>query len=214
LYQPCEALRLGGEVMLQADARTQLCASTATRAAAEEALLHWKPQVLLAALEVPPGPSVAWMHQLGRVYPAVGVVAWGELTDVVVARLLEAGVRAVLPREVEAAELHRAIHTVAVGGAHANGWLRRQWGAVRGRKVVVLDAAGPDLTQRERQVLRLLCHPHGYTLAEVAARMGIALSTVQYHRNRIYAKLQVRNRAALVHAARAHGLPEPDRTDG
>ena len=49
-----------------------------------------------------------------------------------------------------------------------------------------------ELTKRESEVIALVAK--GLTDAEIAGRLGIALSTVSMHTRTAYAKLQARNR--------------------
>jgi DNA-binding CsgD family transcriptional regulator len=63
----------------------------------------------------------------------------------------------------------------------------------------------PDkLSRREREVLALLAL--GHTNREIAEQVHLSIRTVEWHRARIQAKLQVTGRAALAQVARAHGL--------
>jgi LuxR family maltose regulon positive regulatory protein len=64
------------------------------------------------------------------------------------------------------------------------------------------DAQRPidDLTDREREVLRLL--PSRLTLSEVASELYISQNTVKFHVRSIYRKLGVMSRAEAVNAAR------------
>ncbi len=56
--------------------------------------------------------------------------------------------------------------------------------------------AVPDLTTRQRQLLRLVAE--GYTNGQIARRLGLADSTVRTHLENIFERLQVRSRAAAV----------------
>jgi DNA-binding CsgD family transcriptional regulator len=56
-----------------------------------------------------------------------------------------------------------------------------------------------ELTQREREVLELLCS--GASYREVAAALGVAEGTVQTHVKRIYDKLGASNKAEAVRIA-------------
>jgi len=53
-----------------------------------------------------------------------------------------------------------------------------------------------SLTRREQEVLELLVL--GYTNAEVAAALGVALRTVEAHRMHVMQRLGLRSRADLV----------------
>jgi len=56
--------------------------------------------------------------------------------------------------------------------------------------------AGLALTDRELDIVRLVCH--GSTNAQIAQRLRIAVSTVKTHLMHVFEKLGVRTRAALV----------------
>lgn len=62
----------------------------------------------------------------------------------------------------------------------------------------------PELTPRERDVLELIAG--GMSNAAIAARFGLAISTVSNHISSIFAKLQVATRAEAIVRARDAGL--------
>jgi NarL family two-component system response regulator LiaR len=61
-----------------------------------------------------------------------------------------------------------------------------------------------DLSSREREVLQLLAE--GSTSKDVAARLGVAVSTVETHRRQISVKLGIHSIAGLTKYAIRHGL--------
>ncbi len=67
------------------------------------------------------------------------------------------------------------------------------------------EAAPPvELSSREREVLQLLAE--GQTSKDVAARLGVAVSTVETHRRQISTKLGIHSIAGLTKYAIRHGL--------
>ena len=56
----------------------------------------------------------------------------------------------------------------------------------------------PRPPDRTLEFLRLLCRPEGYTLKEVAQRMGCSVSTLREYQKRIAKRYGVRGKAALV----------------
>jgi len=62
-------------------------------------------------------------------------------------------------------------------------------------------AALPDpLSRSEREILRLL--NRGMTNQEIADQLAITVGTTKWHLNRIFAKLQVRNRTEAISKGR------------
>ncbi len=63
---------------------------------------------------------------------------------------------------------------------------------------------GIDLTNREYQVLKLICLQ--YTTKEIAQKLFISPRTVEGHRNRLFDKIDCRNIAGLVSYAIQHSI--------
>jgi two-component system response regulator NreC len=115
---------------------------------------------------------------------------------------MQRGARGYLLKEAEEAELIHAVRTVADGGTY----LQAELGAR-----LLTDAAAPvpasPLTQREREVLRLLAL--GHTNAQVAERLHLSVRTVETHRANLQGKLGASGRAELVRHALERGLVAP-----
>ncbi|RSM87571.1 DNA-binding response regulator [Kibdelosporangium aridum] len=125
-----------------------------------------------------------------------------------VVRALRAGASGFLGKNVEPAELLRAIRVVAAGEALLSP------AATRGLVSQFLSHVQPDplpapegldrLTEREREVLVLVAH--GLTNDEIGERLFLSPLTVKTHANRAMAKLGARDRAQLVVIAYQSGL--------
>jgi two-component system response regulator NreC len=68
------------------------------------------------------------------------------------------------------------------------------------------DAHKDDLTEREREVLKLIAL--GHTNGEVASQLYLSVRTVESHRAHIQQKLRLQTRAELVRYAIDNGLLE------
>lgn len=69
----------------------------------------------------------------------------------------------------------------------------------RSRRIVDIG-----LSQREIQIIRL--SSEGLTAAEIAGRIHLSVHTVNTHRQRIYAKMDVRNVSEMLHKAAGLGI--------
>ncbi|WP_067472336.1 response regulator transcription factor [Actinomadura hibisca] len=125
----------------------------------------------------------------------------------VVAAALGAGAAGFVLKDAPGEEIIQAARSVAAG----NGWLDpsvapQVFAAYRSgpRPGGNASALAGGLSAREREVLALIgC---GATNAEIAARLNIAEGTVKTHVGNIFAKLELRDRAAAVIFALRHGL--------
>ena len=77
-------------------------------------------------------------------------------------------------------------------------------GYLDGRKTLKSKSALDTVTEREKQVLKLL--GEGYQNKEIAGLVNISVKTVEKHRANIMAKLDLHNAAALTAFAFEHGL--------
>lgn len=118
-------------------------------------------------------------------------------------RLLQAGACGYLPKRAAAADLVRAIRTVAAGGTYvdpvlAGGALRKVAGATTPTREVMDPLSG-----REEEVLRRIAW--GETNREIAAALGISTKTVETYKARISEKLGLRSRTEMVRYAVQRG---------
>ena len=117
--------------------------------------------------------------------------------------LLNAGARGYITKAEAGDELLRAIHTVREGRTYlCPDVAATVTSALLDRSG--LYAAKPRLTERERQVLRLIAE--GLTSAQIGERLHIAASTVDVHRRNLMRKLDLHNVAELTRYAITQGI--------
>ncbi|RKS09526.1 LuxR family two component transcriptional regulator [Nocardiopsis sp. Huas11] len=125
--------------------------------------------------------------------------------------VLRAGATGFLLKDAPPTELIAAVETVADGAAViAPGVLRR----LLDRYAPLLPAQAPaapappdPLTDREREVLRLVAH--GWSNSEIADHLVLGETTVKSHLGRVLAKLGLRDRVQAVVYAYETGLVRP-----
>jgi len=123
--------------------------------------------------------------------------------DELVYRALEAGATGYLTKDATQDQIARAIHAVA--GGHTQ--LAPELAAGLANQIRVRSHGDtPLLTERERQVLELLCD--GLSAPQIAQKLFLGTTTVKSHLGRLYEKLGVSDRAAAVAEAMRRGLVE------
>jgi len=159
--------------------------------AAAEALA---PDVVLLDLVMPGGDGLEALGALAAAAPGARVLvltSFGD--DERVFAALRAGAAGFLLKDVEPAELVRAIRTAAAGEAALS--------PAVATRVVAAVAHGDELTPREREVLRLIAR--GLSNKRIALELGMAEKTVKTHVSHVLAKLGVADRTqAALYAVR------------
>ncbi|MGI5458678.1 response regulator [Streptomyces sp. CA-249302] len=129
--------------------------------------------------------------------PVVMLTSYSGRADVV--RALEAGARGYVLKAGPPEDLFRAVRGAAAGGMGlAPG--------IVGDLVGQVAAPIPELTEREREVVRLMAD--GNSSRAIAGSLYLSEATIKTHLVRIYRKLGVDNRAAAVSEAVRRGLLE------
>jgi NarL family two-component system response regulator LiaR len=160
-----------------------------------------RPDVVLMDLVMPVLDGVGAMRELRERLPGVRVIVLTSFTDE--AQLLpaiQAGAAGYLLKNVQPAELHRAIRA-----AHAGEALLDPSVAARLVQAISQPARAPAperLTPREREVLVLI--GRGLSNKRIARELGVAEKTVKTHVGHVLAKLEVTDRTqAALYAARS-----------
>lgn len=108
-----------------------------------------------------------------------------------------------LLKRTSPARLIEAIHEVQQGGAPMTSTVARQVLRLVSTPPARKAVDPPALTEREREILRLLVSGNSYKM--IAAACGISLDTVRSHIKRVYEKLHVHSQAEAVAKALQQG---------
>ncbi|HEX2498693.1 MAG TPA: response regulator transcription factor [Actinomycetes bacterium] len=188
-----DAVEIVGEA---ADVESAVAIITATR-----------PDVVLLDVHLPGGGGRAVLDLLATRMPEVKFLALS-VSDAAedVIGVIRAGARGYVTKTITGPELIGALTRVADGDAVFS---PRLAGFVLDAFANSPDTPSVDedldrLTQREREVLRLIAR--GYTYREVAAELFISVKTVETHVSAVLRKLQLSNRHELSRWAAARRL--------
>jgi DNA-binding NarL/FixJ family response regulator len=127
---------------------------------------------------------------------------------------LRAGASGFLLKDVDPAELRRAVRVVADGDALLTPSITRRLitrYAQQPADLSLVPATVAGLTDRETEVLALVAR--GLSNDEVAAHLHLSPATVKTHVSRAMTKLGAHDRAQLVIAAYEYGVAQPRRRD-
>jgi DNA-binding NarL/FixJ family response regulator len=177
-------------------------------ASGEEAIQlaeHVQPDVILMDLQMPGGGGLAAIRQIVRTSPHIRilVVTMFQDDDSVFAAM-RAGARGYVLKDMSDEEISRAI--VAVGNGEAifsPAIAERMMTFFAARPAVPLEVF-PDLTESERNVLRLMAR--GVSNEAIAQQLSFSTKTVRNYASNIFSKLQVADRAQAIVRARDAGL--------
>ena len=168
-----------------------------------------RPDVLLLDMRMPGGDGLWVVRELRRreLLPSTLILSTFD-DDAAALDVVRAGARGFLLKDVTLDQLVAAVRTLAAGGtmirplmtARAEGEL-----ATRGVQIPAApDGELADLTEREREVLRLLAS--GFSNREIAGALFVAEGTVKNHVSNILTKMGVRDRTRAGLKAADRGL--------
>jgi two-component system response regulator NreC len=186
-------------MLLEAEPDFEVVAEAGDADAAVRYVLGHKPTVLILDLNMPGRASLEAIPDIRNASPATEIVVLTMQNESAFARrALQAGVRGYVLKEAADAELVQAVHSAAAGETYLQPALGARMAAEPD-----LERAD-DLTEREREVLRLIAL--GHTNAEIATQLFLSIRTVESHRAHIQQKLGLAGRAELVRYALDHDL--------
>ncbi len=169
-----------------------------TVADAVAAITAMQPDVVLLDVHMPDGGGRAVLEALRRAQPEVKFLALS-VSDAAedVIGLIRAGARGYVTKTISPEQLAEAVRRVADGDAvfspRLAGFVLDAFAARP--DVPVADPELDQLTNREREVLRLLAR--GYAYKEIAKELYISIKTVETHVSNVLRKLQMSNRYEL-----------------
>jgi DNA-binding NarL/FixJ family response regulator len=168
------------------------------------------PDVVLLDVHLPLGGGVEVLRQVAVPEVRYLALSVSDAAEDVIA-VVRGGARGYVTKAVSGPELTSAIIRVAAGDAvfspRLAGFVLDAFAAGAGPgdgAVPAADAELDSLTQREREVLRLIAR--GYAYKEIASELVISVRTVESHVSSVLRKLQLSNRRELSRWATARRL--------
>jgi two-component system response regulator NreC len=171
-----------------------------------EAMEH-KPDVVLMDVVMPGKSGIEIIPTLQQNAPDVRVLVLSMQDDPRYLReAFDAGASGYVLKEAADTEVVDAVRAVAAGERYVHPALGAR--LVQAEAEERRRAAEDPLSEREREVLRLLAL--GHTNQEIAQMLYISVRTAETHRAHIMQKLRLSSRAELVRHALEQGLLEQD----
>lgn len=176
-----------------------------------------KPDIAILDVGMPELDGLEATRQLNKIAPKTNVIILTMHDSMLmVKRALESGARAYVLKSDLTKYLTEAVQRVSEGKT----FLTPQVSEIVFREFTKTEIAtmhtcksGAQPTPREVEIIRLLAR--GEANKEIAARLGITVSTVETHRSKIFFKLGVHSVAQLIHYAIGQGLiPVPINSAG
>jgi DNA-binding NarL/FixJ family response regulator len=185
-------------VRAELGAHVNVVGEAATVAQAIALIGATEPDVVLLDVHMPDGGGRAVLDGIRRAHPQVKFLALS-VSDAAedVIGLIRAGARGYVTKTISPEDLVDAIRRVADGDAvfspRLAGFVLDAFAARPESSLA--DPELDQLTNREREVLRLLAR--GYAYKEIAKELFISIKTVETHVSNVLRKLQMSNRYEL-----------------
>jgi two-component system capsular synthesis response regulator RcsB len=147
----------------------------------------------------------AMLSMIRRRYPALPIALFTMFNNIPSLRMaMQIGVRAIIDKAAPMERIPEALREVSAGTTYISQTLRRSMH----EEVPGLPTAGAALSPKEMEVIRL--YISGYSVTQIAAKLGRTISTISRQRTMGMEKLGLRTDAELFAYAYEHGLaPAP-----
>lgn len=190
-------VRAGVRTLLEAEPGLRLVAEYGDLPTLLRALAVDRPDLLLLDLTMGASSTLPAIPDLLAARPGLKVIVLTMHDDPALAReALRQGAVGYVLKEAVGEELVLAVRSAVRGTTYLHPSL--------GARIATVDEQPGGLTDREVEILRLITA--GHTNTEISRRLYLSLRTVESHRGRLRAKLNLESRAELTRWAQEHGL--------
>src|SRR5512143_2427103 len=157
-----------------------------------EALVHHPIDLLIVDVAMPDFEPIGAVKQIKTQYPALKVlVVSAHADEAYLVGLLDVGVDGYHLKDQPLADLHLAVQRVIAGERWISSPLVER--LLHHRSAPPPTAQLPQLTRRQRELLRLLAQ--GHDNRKIAQATGLSVKTVENHLTRLYRSLGVYSRS-------------------
>ena len=167
-----------------------------------------KPDVVLMDLDMPVMDGMLATEKIKKAHPQIKVIILSMHTEEkLILKMLDLGASSYLFKETEPKELALAVETVMLKDYYFNAQVSKLLlkNLHERKNYTKVSLQNHDtITPRELQILTMICE--GYSSAEIGERICINKRTVEFHRQNLLEKCNVKNTARLIVYAIQHDL--------
>ncbi len=200
-------LREGLKSLLRADPDFDIVGEAEDGRDAIRCVQTLSPDLVLMDLSMPRMNGLDALKEIKKQNPEAKIIILTvHKTEEYVLTALQAGADGYVLKDATHSELVMAIKNVLMGKRYLSPGISEKVieGYLEGRKTIKTRSAWDTLTQREREILKLIAE--GYRNKEIADYLFISIKTVEKHRANLMRKLDLHNAAALTAYAMEKGL--------
>lgn len=202
--------RIGIAQIASADPDLAVCGEASSVLEAHELLNQHRPSIAILDLELGGAPNFGLIAHIAKVHPETAMLILTIYDEHAYAQhCLELGVRGYVNKCESPATILAAIHRVRDGRIFVSNPLEREFQSILEGGTESDEDGAPQrlgklgaLTKRESQIFQLI--GEGLKTREIATQLCISTKTVDSHRERIKAKLNLKNANQLTHYAVRH----------
>jgi DNA-binding NarL/FixJ family response regulator len=200
-------LREGLKALISSNPEFEIVGEAKDGAEAIRSVNNIRPDLVLMDLSMPKMSGMSAIVEIKKSAPETKILV---LTihnmEEYILEALRAGANGYVLKDADQEELLLAIKTVLEGKSFLSPSVSKKVieGYLEGKKSVKTDTSWETLTQREREVLKLIAE--GYKNKEIANLLFISAKTVEKHRANLMKKLDIHNVQSLTAFAIERGL--------
>jgi len=200
-------LREGLRSLLSSDPNFEIIGEAEDGREAIRCVEKFKPDLILMDLSMPRMNGMEAISEIKKRFKETKIlVLTVHKTEEYILATLKAGADGYILKDSTHAELKMAVKNVLSGKQYISPGISEKVieGYLEGRKTLKVRTAWETLTQREREILKLIAE--GYKNKEIADDLCISVKTVEKHRANLMEKLDLHNVQALTTFAIGKGL--------
>ncbi len=201
LVEDHQIVRQGLKLLIESQPDLTVVGDVSNGKDAIGAILESRPHVVVFDISMPEMNGIEMVKELRRLGDASKLLALTANTDrAYLSALVQLGISGYLLKRSAATDLIEAIRKVAADENVLDSGIERELAdRVFHPKRYGPTTVGGVLSDREEEVIRLIAC--GFSNKEVAAKLNISVKTIETHKSRAMAKLQLQSRSELLRFA-------------